>query len=277
LFLATSLTACLKVAGDYIPSLEFLSVLLGAEGTLEDYNDYYRSLLELNVQGARNIAIRYCEKHGLEPTFDEVLVPAINLAGDERSENHISLENQQLINDTTVDLVKELGDRFSKPRTAGRLRILGACAPGEVHRLGLLMLLELLRRSGAAANFLDEAKSSAEIRDFVKRYAPDLLLLSCTMADLSPTAIELVRGLKQDSPNLTIICGGIAGLSDAAGLLEAGASQVCESRSDMRRAIRLYALWQAVSRSPGASPHHSIGISQKEIGSGESLATSADE
>jgi predicted PurR-regulated permease PerM len=277
LFLATSLTACLKVAGDYIPSLEFLSVLLGAEGTLEDYNDYYRSLLELNVLGARNIAIRYCDKHGLEPTFDEVLVPAVNLAGDERSENHISLENQQLINDTTVALVKELGDRFSKPRSDGRLRILGACAPGEVHRLGLQMLLELLRRSGAAANFLDETKSSAEIREFVKRYAPDLLLLSCTTADLSQTAIELVRGLKLDSPNLTIICGGRAGLTDAPGLLEAGASQVCESRSDMRRAIRLYALWQAVSRSPGSSPHHSIGISQKEIGSGEALATSADE
>ncbi|MBF6571380.1 MAG: AI-2E family transporter [Candidatus Binataceae bacterium] len=277
LFLATSLTACLKVAGDYIPSLGFLSVLLGAEGTLEDYNDYYRSLLELNVSGARNIAIRYCDKHGLEPTFDEVLTPAVNLAGDERSENHISAESQQLVNDTTVALVNELGVRFSKPRAAGRLRILGACAPGEVHRLGLQMLLELLRRSGAAANYLDETKSSAEIRDFVKRYAPNLVLLSCTMADLSQRAIELVRGLKLDSPNLTIICGGRGALTDAAGLLEAGASQVCESRSDMRRAIRLYALWQAVSRSPGSSLHHSIGISQKEIGSGDSLTTSSEE
>jgi len=269
LFLATSMTACLKVAGDYIPSLGFLSVLLGAEGTLEDYNDYFRSLLELNVPGARNIAIRYCDKHGLEPTFDEVLTPAVNLAGDERSENHISAESQQLVNDTTVALVRELGNRVSRPRTAGRLRILGACVPGEVHRLGLQMLLELLRRSGAAANYLDETKSSAEIREFVKRYAPNLLLLSCTMADLSQSTMELVRGLKFDSPNLPIICGGRGALSAALGLLEAGASQVCESRSEMRRAIRLYALWQAVSRSPGSSLHHSIGNSQKEVGSEE--------
>jgi predicted PurR-regulated permease PerM/methylmalonyl-CoA mutase cobalamin-binding subunit len=265
LFLATSMTACLKVAGDYIPALGFLAVLLGAESNLEDYNDYYRSLLELDVSGARGIAIRYCDKHGLEPTFDEVLIPALNLAGEERAESHISHENQRLINDTTSALVKELGDRFIRPRTAPRLRILGVCVPGEVHRLGLQMLLELLRRSGAAANFLDENKSSAEIRDFVKHYAPDLVLLSCTLADRSEAAAEMVRALKLDSPGLTIICGGRGGLSEASTLLNAGVSQVCETRSEMRRAIRLYALWQAVSRSARPGQQHFRGPNTTDV------------
>jgi hypothetical protein len=52
----------------------------------------------------------------------------------------------------------------------GRLRIFGICAPGEVHDLGLLMLLEFLRHSGAAANLIDQTTLS-EVRDFVKRYA----------------------------------------------------------------------------------------------------------
>jgi predicted PurR-regulated permease PerM/methanogenic corrinoid protein MtbC1 len=256
LLLAASLTACLKVAGDYIPALGFLAVLLGADSALEDYNDYYRSLLELDVSGARNIAIHYCDQHGLEPTFENVLVPAVNLAGEERTEDHISQDNQRLINDTTVALVKELGDRFRKPRTAARLRILGVCAPGEVHRLGLQMLLELLRRAGAAANFLDENKSPAEIREFVKRYAPDMLFLSCTITECAPAAAELVRDLKLDSPGLTIICGGRGALSEGSELLKAGASQICETRSDVRRAVRLYALWRAVSRSSGFGRQH---------------------
>ena len=256
LLLATSLTACLKVAGDYIPALGFLAVLLGADGALEDCDDYYRSLLELDVSGARNIAIRYCDKHGLEPTFDDVLIPAVTRAGEERTEDHISQENQRLINDTTVALVKELGYRFSKPRTAARLRILGVCVPGEVHRLGLQILLELLRRAGTAANFLDESKSSAEICEFVKHYAPDIVFLSCTMTECAPAAAELVRALKLDSPGLTIICGGSAGLSEGSELLKAGASQICETRSDVRRAVRLYALWRAVSRSSGLGRQH---------------------
>jgi predicted PurR-regulated permease PerM/methanogenic corrinoid protein MtbC1 len=275
LLLATSLTACLKVAGDYIPALGFLAVLLGADGALEDCDDYYRSLLELDELGARNIAIRYCDKHGLEPTFDNVLTPAVSLAGEERTENHISLENQRLINDTTVALVKELGERLSKPRTASRLRILGVCVPGEVHRLGLQMLLELLRRAGAAANFLDESKSPAEIRDFVKRYAPDLVFLSCTMSECGPAAAELVRGLKLDSPSLTIICGGRGGLSEGLELLKAGASQICESRSDVRRAVRLYALGRAAFRTAAIGQQHFRGKSPTENVSRDTVASSS--
>src|SRR5579863_10271559 len=48
LLIATSLTACLKVAGDYIPALSFFSVLFGDDSAREDYHDYYRSLLELD-------------------------------------------------------------------------------------------------------------------------------------------------------------------------------------------------------------------------------------
>jgi hypothetical protein len=76
------------------------------------------------------------------------------------------------------------------------------------------MLLELLRRAGVAANFLDENKTPDEIRAFVKRYAPDLVFLSYTMSECGPAAAELVRDLKLDSPGLTIICGGRGGLSE---------------------------------------------------------------
>ena len=156
LLLTTPLAACLKVAGDYIPELGFFAILFGADIARDDYNDYYRMLLELDQPGARILAIRYCDKHGLEPTFDDVLIPALTLAGQERIESHISQENQHFIVETTRELVKELGNRFIKPRTTPRLRILGICAPGEVHGLGLLMLLELLRHSGVAANLIDE-------------------------------------------------------------------------------------------------------------------------
>ena len=52
-----------------------------------------------------------------------------------------------------------------------------------MHRLGLQMLLEVSRHTGAAVNFLDSSKSLDEIRDLVKRYAPDLGFLSCTMSE----------------------------------------------------------------------------------------------
>jgi predicted PurR-regulated permease PerM/methanogenic corrinoid protein MtbC1 len=253
LLLATPLTACLKVAGDYIPELGFFAILLGADKVLEDYNDYYRMLLELDRSSARTLATSYCDEHGLEPTFDDVLIPALILAGEERAEGHISQENQELIVETTREVVKDLGNRFITTQTKPKLRILGICAPGEAHDLGLLMLLELIRHTGAAANLIDD-KSPDEMRDFVKRYAPDMVCMSCTVTECLPAAAELVRGLKLDSPRLAIIGGGGAALSSPTELLEAGCSQICATRGDARRVIRRLALQRARSRSLGIIP-----------------------
>ena len=238
LLLATPLTACLKVAGDFIPGLGVVSILLGADRELEDYHDYYRTLLELDRDAARTLAIHYCDENGLEPTYNDVLVPAVILSGEERAASHISQENEQFIVDTTRELVSELGTRFGKPRTAPRLKILGVCAPGDVHSLGLLILLELLRHEGAAATLIDPGKSPEEIRDFARRFQPDMVCLSCTMQECMPAAIELTRALKQDSDHLTIIAGGRGALTEPSELIQAGCSQVCGSRSDARRAIR---------------------------------------
>ena len=38
----------------------------------DDYNDYYRMLLELDESGAYPLAIRYCDTHGFEATFDRL-------------------------------------------------------------------------------------------------------------------------------------------------------------------------------------------------------------
>ena len=253
LLLATSLTACLKVAGDYIPALGFFAVLFGDDSAREDYHDYYRSLLELDQSSARSIAVGYCDKNGLEPTFADVLVPAVILAGEERFENHISEENENLVFETTATLVKELGDRFNKPRLRGRLRIVGIAPPGEVHSLGLLMLLELLRRTGIAANFFGLGKSAAEICAFVNQYAPDMVFISCTTTECMPAALELVHALMAQSPHLTIIGGGPSALLQRAELLEAGAAEICGSRGEVRHVVRLYALRRSVSRSSQTS------------------------
>jgi predicted PurR-regulated permease PerM/methylmalonyl-CoA mutase cobalamin-binding subunit len=265
LLLATPMTACLKVAGDFIPALSFLSILLGADRVLEDYHDYYRMLLEINPEGARRLATRYCDENGLEPTFNDVIVPALVLMGEERAENHISQENQQLIVDTSRELITELGNRFAKPRTSPSVRVLGVSAPGEVHDLGLLILIELLRQDGAAASIAGENKSQEEICDLVRRFAPHIVCLSCTTAECVPAAVELTRALKMISPRLTIVAGGAAAIAQAAELLAAGCSQVCTSRGAARRAVRRFVLQRARSRIPGGA-HELPGFALKDDG-----------
>jgi len=251
LLLSTPLTACLKVAGDYIPPLGFLSILLGADRVLDDYHDFYRMLLELNPAGARNIAVAYCDENGLERTFDDVIQPALELMGEEHAENHISDENQRLIIDTTHQLIAELGNRFAKTRISPSVRVLGVMAPGEVHFLGLLILLELLRKEGVVATFAGEGKSPAEICDLVKLFSPDFVFISCMTAECLPATLQLVAAIKALSLRVTIIAGGPAALEQSDALINAGCFQICESSNEARRAVRRFILQRANTRAPG--------------------------
>jgi predicted PurR-regulated permease PerM/methylmalonyl-CoA mutase cobalamin-binding subunit len=250
LLLSTPLTACLKVAGDFIPPLGFLSILLGANRVLDDYHDFYRLLLELNPSGARDVAIRYCDENGLERTFDDVIGPALVLMGEERAEGHISDENQRLIIDTTHQLIAELGNRFIKSRVSPSVRVLGVPAPGELHFLGLLMLLELLRKEGVVATFAGENKSPDEISDLVKRFTPDFVFISCITAQCIPATLELVAALRPISSRVTIIAGGAVALHHSTELINAGCSQICATPNEARRAVRRFILQRAKSRLP---------------------------
>jgi len=250
LLLSTPITACLKVAGDYIPPLGFLSILLGADRVLDDYHDFYRMLLELNPDGARKVAISYCDEHGLERTFEDVIQPALELMGEERAEDHISDENQQLIIDTTHQLIPELGNRFVKSRISPSVRVLGVMAPGEVHYLGLLMLLELLRKDGVIATFAGEDKSPDEICDLIKRFTPDFVFISCMTAECLPATLKLVPAIRSISSRMTIIAGGPAALDNSDALINAGCAQICTRTNEARRAVRSYILERAKSRLP---------------------------
>jgi len=128
------------------------------------------------------------------------------------------------------------------------------------------MLLELLRRTGIAANFFGMDKSQEEICAFVKQYAPDMVFLSCTSTECMPAAVELVRALMTASPHLTIIGGGPSALAQRAELLEAGATEICGSRGEVRHAVRLYALRRSVSRSPLSSSGRPLVDSQAANG-----------
>jgi len=252
LLLSTPLTACLKVAGDYVPPLGFLAILLGADRVLDDYHDFYRMLLELNPEGAAEVAVQYCNENGLDRTFDEVMRPALELAGEERAQDHISDENLQLIVDTTHRLIAELGSRFKKSRISPSVRAVGMMASGEVHYLGLLMLLELLRHDGVVATFAGEGKSSAEICEMVRRFTPDFVFISCVTDECAPETLKLVSMLKASSSRATIVAGGAAALRVSDELINAGCAQICASTSEARRAVRSFILQRAKSRAHGS-------------------------
>jgi len=219
--------------------LSFFSVLLGAEPASEGHQEFYRRLLERDQTGAQEMASRYCDEHGLEATFNDLLTPTIVLAGSERAEDHISEENQQFIIATIREVISHSGSRWNGVRSApfSFRRVMGLCAPRELHSLGLLMLLEVLRREGAVVRFIPEDTTADGVREFVRSFSPEVLCLSCTLTEHLTDAVELVATLKGEFPNVIVIAGGPGAMAEAPRLLTAGCRQVCGDREQALRVL----------------------------------------
>jgi hypothetical protein len=116
--------------------------------------------------------------------------------------------------------------------------MVGLCVPGEVHNLALLILVQLMRQDEVAAALVSENKTIAELRDFIRGFAPDLVCISVTISDALAPALELVRALRADSEQMLILAGGLAAIQNAEQLRQAGCSQVCATIGEARRTIR---------------------------------------
>jgi methanogenic corrinoid protein MtbC1 len=249
LLLSVPLTVCLKVSGDFVPALNFFSVLLGSDPPTEGYHEMYRRLLEQDEQGALELVVRYSDENGLQAAFDTMLVPLILLTGEERRQDHISMESEQFIFDVIRKAIPLLGARLRNMRSGPATRVVGICAPNEAHCFGILMLLEVMRRDGAIIRLITGDTDIREMRESIGRFSPHLLCVTCTLRENLGGAAELVAQLRSEFPRLTIIAGGNAAVAEPSKLLRAGCQQIFRDR---RQGV---AFWRRTRRilSPAAT------------------------
>lgn len=229
LVLSTPLTVCLVVLGRYVPSLGFLSILLGDEPVLEPASHYYQRLLASDQQEAKVVLEDYLKDHTLQQLYTLVLVPALSMAEQDRHANDLDEATEQFIIASTKENIEELTER------AGELTTQNAAdgvdpdgAAGTVHAVTIapelakkiicvparddademvgMMLSHLLEQSGhhsqAAA-----IGTVAEMLAVVERARPDIICISA----LPPFAIAHARNvyeqLRELSPDTKIIVG----------------------------------------------------------------------
>src|SRR5882724_9121750 len=111
LLLATPLTVCVVVLGRYVPSLEFLSILLSDEPVLSPQTRFYQRLLAMDVEEATQIAEQFLKGKSLEELYDTLLVPALTLAEEDRHQGRMDEAREQFVFKTTRFLIEDLAER----------------------------------------------------------------------------------------------------------------------------------------------------------------------
>ena len=104
LLLSTPLTVILVVIGKYVPQLQFLDIMLGDEPVLEPPVRVYQRLLALDAEEAAESP--GLPQGALADVFEEVLLPALALAEQDRHRGRLDDQRETFLLQTMRDLIE---------------------------------------------------------------------------------------------------------------------------------------------------------------------------
>jgi predicted PurR-regulated permease PerM len=224
LLLATPISVCLTVGGEFIPALRIFSIMFGAEDPLEGYLSFYNRLLLRDRTGAIAIADRHAESDTMEEMFSDLFIPTLTFAQEELDRKRITPANDHFIKDVIRELIIRYGDRNAGVADSER-HIVAVSVAGERLSLGTLMLTQLLREEGFAIDYFTDLPD-AELLSFIHEVMPEAVFVSCTNPDHLQAGHGLLQLLAASFPDLMIVAGGSAFAGDRSTTLAAGATYV---------------------------------------------------
>ena len=108
LLLSTPLTVCIAVLGRNVRSLRFLAVIFAEEPALTPHLRFYQRLLARDEDEAALLVERMREQVGTMGVIEEVLLPALLLVSQHRSQSEITEEDALFILDEINETVQQI-------------------------------------------------------------------------------------------------------------------------------------------------------------------------
>jgi predicted PurR-regulated permease PerM len=233
LVLAIPLTVCVIVLGRYVPRMSFLHILLGDESALSVEAQFYQRLLALDQDDARLIASNFLRGHSLLSLYDEVLVPALTLAEqdrhrgalDERRESFLFLSVSEIISELTVYRSEESSAKSRKVKSrwtssgpldlpsshaepaASAIRIFCLPANDLADEITSSMLAQLLERGGYGVLSLPVGSPFEEILTHLPPEPQDVICISAVPPFAFAQSRALCQRVRMHLPQSKILAG----------------------------------------------------------------------
>lgn len=237
LLLATPLTVCLAVTGRYVPALRFLDVMLGSAPALALHERFYQRLIAGDADENAHIAEDYLADHTLAEFYDDVALPALELAAGDSARGTLTRERRQIATRCALEVIGELADfdRPEEPSETDRADRSGDDAGDSAHaepreherrsalcgagRSGLdvavvTMLAQLLERQGITARVVTAEALAPEHLSACRVETFDVVCLSFIEATAALPIQQTCRRIARRAPGKPMLVGLWA---DAAG------------------------------------------------------------
>ena len=141
----------------------------------------------------------------LQQTLTEVITPVLRWTGEAWQAGELSIAQEHAI---TAKVRAHLGKLLSDRRGGVHGVAVLACAPGEQHDIGLLMLAVVLRADGWRVEFLGADTPVETALSFAKDVGASMVCISASR----PESVDLLRAslFAMASPAATLVIGGAA-------------------------------------------------------------------
>jgi hypothetical protein len=210
LLLAKPLTVSDAEMGRYIPEHGYLNVLLGVEPVLEPEARFYQRLVAMDQEEAEELAEDFANEHGLAALHEQVVIPALGLAEQDRHAGALDERHQRFIFDTTRSIVEYVEERNpEKPaasaahRPASPLCIVPA--RDEADHVAALALARMLPTPEFDPRVSPFPLLAAETIDFIGKEGCKVACISAMPPRAASRAAYLCKRLKQRFPELKVL------------------------------------------------------------------------
>jgi predicted PurR-regulated permease PerM len=231
LVLAMPMTVCLVVIARYVPELRFLTVLLADQPSMTPSERVYQRLLAFDYNEPLKVARLHIKTSSLASFYDDVLIPALVLAEQDRHAGLLNEEQEEFVHEAAGDLVEDLGQSAvdspqgpeaigaadSSPATPGaatqdnesltEARILCIPLRDVADETAATMLVQLLKAEGFEVEAEGAESLTSELVDRVAESASDIVVISI-LPPIAPRDSRLLwKRLRARYPDLPIIVG----------------------------------------------------------------------
>jgi predicted PurR-regulated permease PerM/methylmalonyl-CoA mutase cobalamin-binding subunit len=250
LLLSTPLTVCIAVLGRNVRSLRFLAVIFAEEPALTPHIRFYQRLLARDEDEAALVVERMRAEAGDVGVIQEVLLPALLLVSQHRSQNEITEEDQLFILDVINEMVQQMAP---VDETLPIAPVLGLAARTPEDQTAL----ELLRAAvGSQSMTLIPAELTADeaVNEAIEQ-RPAVVCIGAISQTRGAEVRNFCRRLRNNAPETkVIVLRPLAGEADpersSMRMHEAGADVVVTNAKDAVEAIQKLLAAAPVTRTP---------------------------
>lgn len=241
---------------------------------MENKISYYQRLLAMDQDEAVDILEDFLKNNPRERAYDEVLMPALSYAKEDRRRGNLSEREEQVIFDATRQILEDFpasephdiaasqDGSPGSPADSGlrKIRLLGCPAHDEADEIGLLMLRQLLDPTRYQVEIIPAGALASEITVSASEKNAPLICIAALAPGGVAQARYLCKRLRALFPEVKIVVGrwAFSGALDETSLLSAGADQIGISLLQTRDQITNLRQLISDSETPPASPGLSL-------------------